>query len=51
MILYGLAQYYKNKLIKRINDSIYYSVLFYEALNFCYTKVSDGCQHSILGYY
>ena len=33
MILYRLAPYYKNELIKSINDSIYYSVSFDEALN------------------
>ena len=39
MIRYGLPSYYKNELIKRINDSIYYSVSFGEAVN-SYTKVS-----------
>ena len=33
MILCGLSSYYKNELIKRINDSIYYSLSFDEALN------------------
>ena len=39
MILYGLAPYYKNELIKRIDD-IYYSLSFDEAL----TSVIQKCQ-------
>ena len=43
MILYELALYYKNELIKRINDSIYYSVPFDEALNY----VMQKCQMDV----
>ena len=43
MILYGLGPYYKNELIKRINDSIYYSVSFDEALN----SVIQKCQMDV----
>ena len=43
MILYGLAPYYKNELIKSISDSIYYSVSFDEALN----SVIQKCQMDI----
>ena len=38
MILYGLDPYYKNELIKRINDSMYYSVSLDEALNYVIQK-------------
>ena len=41
MIRYGLPSYYKNELIKRINDSIYYSVSFGEAVN----SVIQKCQY------
>ena len=43
MILYGRAPYYKDELIKRINDSIYYSVSFDEALN----SVIQKCQMDV----
>ena len=42
-ILFGLAPYYKNELLKRINDSIYYSVSFDEALN----SVIQKCQMDV----
>ena len=38
MILYGLAPYYQNELIRLINDSIYHSVSFDEALNYVIQK-------------
>ena len=43
MILYGQAPYHKNEFIKRINDSIYYSVSFDEALN----SVIHKCQMDV----
>ena len=44
MILYGLAPYYKNELIKRINDSLLLCIIWW-SFKFCYTKVWGGCQH------
>ena len=43
MILYGLAPYYKDKLIKQINDSICYSISFDEALN----SIVQKCQMDV----
>ena len=43
MALYGLASYYKNELIKRINDSIYCSISFDESLN----SVMQKCQMDV----
>ena len=47
MILYGQAPYHKNEFIKRINDSIYYSVSFDEALN----SVIHNCQMDVSNRY
>ena len=44
MLIYDslwVPSYYKNELIKRINDSIYYSVSFGEAVN----SVIQKCQY------
>ena len=43
MILYGLAPYYENDLVKRVNDSICYFVSFDEALN----SVMQKCQMDV----
>ena len=43
MILYWQAPYHKNEFIKRINDSICYSVSFDEALN----SVIHKCQMDV----
>ena len=43
MILYGLAPYYKDKLIKQINDSICYIISFDEALS----SIVQKCQMDV----
>ena len=43
MILYGLAPYFENDLVKRVNDSICYFVSFDEALN----SVMQKCQMDV----
>ena len=43
MILFGLAPYFKNALIKDINNSLYYSLSFEESLN----SVVQKCQMDI----
>ena len=47
MILYGLAPYYKDKLIKQTNNSICYSISFDEALN----SIVQKCQMDVSIHY